>query len=56
MNVLEGKEKDIILRQTKQMKMSFYFGAQKEIKLFLSILCAVDIIACYMKKEIFLGL
>lgn len=36
------------------MKMSFNFGAQKEIKFFVITLYTIDIIASYTKKEIFL--
>lgn len=54
MNVLEGRKRRIILTQTRQMKMSFNFGAQKEIKFFVITLYTIDIIASYTKKEIFL--
>lgn len=36
------------------MKMSFYFGTQKEVKFFVITLCTIDIIASYKQKEIFL--
>lgn len=53
---MRKRKKTYNSKTDKAGEKAFYLGAQKAIRLFLSILCTLDIIASDMKKEIFLGL